>query len=103
MISSLKFNLTGSLLYLGCVNGRISVIDLEVLRPIRSFKQQLGRVGCMDNTEEWGLVAGSHDTSVVHYDLRLKSPSVLKLVAHRQEVCGVSARLGRVASGSNDG
>lgn len=103
VISSLKFNLSGSLLYVGCVNGRISVIDLEVLRPIRSFRQQLGRVGCIDNTEEWGFVAGSHDTSVVHYDLRLKSPSVLKLVAHRQEVCGVSVRVGKVASGSNDG
>ena len=70
---------------------------------MRSILACEGRIGCIDNTFEWGLLAGSKDRSIGHHDLRLPKSIVMKLVAHKHEVCGMSFQNGKVASGGNDG
>lgn len=40
---------------------------------------------------------------MAHHDLRACNPIVMKLVAHKHEVCGLTVQNGRVASGGNDG
>lgn len=102
-LTSIRFNQQGTLLFLGDSHGELNVIDLAKLVEVRSFAPHSSRIGCIENSFEWGLLTGSKDTSVAHHDLRAPNPLVMKLVAHNHEVCGLTAQNGRVASGANDG
>jgi hypothetical protein len=46
-LTSLKFNLQGTLLYLGDSQGELNVIDLTKLVEIRSFAPHSARIGCI--------------------------------------------------------
>lgn len=40
---------------------------------------------------------------IVHNDLRVKNPSILQVIMHQTEVCGISVKNQIVASGGNEG
>lgn len=40
---------------------------------------------------------------IVHHDIRVKNSCILKVLAHKTEVCGLTFRNNTVASGSIDG
>lgn len=102
-LTSIKFSRNGALLYLGDSNGEFNVIDLNKMTEVRSLAPHTARIGCIDNSFEWGVLTGSKDSSIAHHDLRLSKSVIMKLVAHKHEVCGMSFQNGMVASGSNDG
>jgi WD40 repeat protein len=103
MITSLKFNRSNSLLFSGKEDGSLDIIDLHKLKNIRTVKGHLSRIGCIENTEEWGFLSGSKDKIIIHNDIRVKNSTILKVLAHKNEVCGLAFKNNTVASGSNDG
>jgi len=49
---------------------------------VREMNYQHDRIGCMETNESWGLLAGSKNKSIGHYDIRAKNPYVMEMVAH---------------------
>lgn len=102
-ITSVKFNKQGELLYVGDSEGTLFVYDAVAETLIRSMTPHSSRIGCIENTFEWGFLTGSKDCSIAHHDLRIKNSVFMKLVAHKDEVCGISVQNNKVASGGRNG
>jgi hypothetical protein len=102
-LTSLRFSRDGSLLYLGDSNGEFNVVDLNKMIEVRALAPHTARIGCIESTFDWGVLTGSKDCSIAHHDIRLPKSVIMKLVAHKHEVCGMAFQNGMVASGSNDG
>jgi WD40 repeat protein len=70
---------------------------------VRTLKGHESRVGslCWNGT---GLTSGSHDKSIINWDLRQSNPIVSKFESHYKEVCGLawSPDQRYLASGGND-
>ena len=99
----LKFNENGAILIITDSKGTTKLIDMEKMKKCRSYRVHTSRIGCIENTENWGFLTGSKDTSIVHNDIRVKDPKVLTILAHKVEVCGLANQNGTVASSGNDG
>jgi WD40 repeat protein len=102
-LCSVKFNREATLLFMGDTEGMLHVVDIEAEREIRTVNSHLSRISCIENTFEWGLLTGSKDCSIAHSDLRSKNSVFMRLMAHKEEVCGLSVQNNKIASGSRDG
>lgn len=91
------------MLYVGDSEGALFVYDAVADKLIRSMTPHSSRIGCIENTFEWGFLTGSKDCSIAHHDLRIKNSVFMKLVAHKDEVCGISVQNNKVASGGRNG
>lgn len=103
LVTCIKFNIQQSLLYVAKNSGSVDVYDVNKLKIVRTLHNHLSRVGCMENTEDWGFLSGSKDKTIIHNDIWIQQSATLKVLAHKQEICGLSLRYHTVASGSNDG
>eukprot|EP01120_Amphizonella_sp_Union-15-10_P016167 TRINITY_DN8442_c0_g1_i1.p1 TRINITY_DN8442_c0_g1~~TRINITY_DN8442_c0_g1_i1.p1 ORF type:complete len:501 (-),score=67.92 TRINITY_DN8442_c0_g1_i1:119-1564(-) len=99
-VTSVAWMAKGTHLAVGASNGTVSLYDVNKLLSVREFKGHQSRVGTLG----WSgplLTSGSRDRSILLRDTRVKEQICSKLVAHKQEVCGLKWS-DMLASGGND-
>ena len=88
MVTSVNWSKTGNLLGIGSNSGEVHIWDINKVKKIRTMDGHTGRVG----TLAWGnncLVSGSRDKTILLRDIRSNNNYHEKLLAHKQEVCGI--------------
>jgi len=93
----------GAHLAVGTSGGKTQLWDVHACKQLRSMDGHSDRISSM----AWNrhiLSSGSRDTSIVNHDVRVARHVVSTLVAHTQEVCGLTwSNDGEtLASGGND-
>ena len=81
----------------------MQLIDVEKIKLARKISNHSSRIGCIENADEWGILTGSKDMSVVLNDIRVKNSKVLSVLAHHSEVCGLTKQNNSIASSDNRG
>jgi len=102
-VSSVIWNQRGTHVAVGTSEGSLDIWDIQYKKKIRSLEGHSGRIGVIS----WAtnvISTGSKDYSILNRDLRLSEPYYDKLLAHKQEVCGLKWSFDetQLASGGND-
>lgn len=87
-VTSVSWSVRGPFLSIGTNNGEVQIWDSVKLKKVNTLKGHSARVG----TLSWNssvLTSGSRDKSILCRDIRTESSYVMKLVGHKQEVCGL--------------
>lgn len=104
-VSSLQWAPGGRQLAAGTSTNSTLLYDLHTESILRELDgQQTNRISSLSWASDHLLSAGSRDSSIVNYDLRMPHPAVFTYTGHAQEVCGLawSADGNTLASGGND-
>eukprot|EP01120_Amphizonella_sp_Union-15-10_P006404 TRINITY_DN2041_c0_g1_i1.p1 TRINITY_DN2041_c0_g1~~TRINITY_DN2041_c0_g1_i1.p1 ORF type:complete len:481 (-),score=85.84 TRINITY_DN2041_c0_g1_i1:36-1478(-) len=99
-VTSVAWMGKGTHLAVGISKGTVSLWDVGKIQSVREFEGHKSRVGTLG----WSgpmLTSGSRDRSILLRDTRVKDHYTSKLVAHKQEVCGLKWSE-MLASGGND-
>lgn len=84
-VFSVRFNKTGSLLVSCCVNGYVTVWDLETLLPLSSFNlDTLAYSAIFLPSNEDVIVCGGQDSTVVTYEWRKLSDVKVELIGKKK-------------------
>ncbi|CAJ0586735.1 unnamed protein product, partial [Mesorhabditis spiculigera] len=103
-VTSVQWADKGDLLAVGTGKGITQIWDIHTQQKIHELAGHTSRVGCLAWNDQL-ICSGSRDRSIMQRDLRAgNNYSDRKLVAHRQEVCGLKWSPDRqyLASGGND-
>lgn len=108
-ITSVNWMQNGTTIAVGNTEGSVLLYDATKLKCTRTLSGHTARVGCLS----WNgnlIASGSRDRTILSRDIRvpysdqLDHHSIVKLSAHKQEVCGLewSPDGKELASGGND-
>lgn len=102
-VTSITWNPRGTSLSIGTSLGETQVWDAVKLKRVMTYGGHTARVGSLAWSNHL-LSSGSRDKSILYHDVRVDSPYVNKLIAHKQEVCGLKWSFDdqQLASGGND-
>ncbi|KAJ2158779.1 WD repeat-containing protein slp1 [Coemansia sp. RSA 552] len=102
-IASVKWTADGSYLAIGTSEGDVQIWDVESQSKIRTMSGHQARVGVM-SWERHSLSSGCRDGSIWNHDVRIANHKTAELLAHGNEVCGLTWRSdgALLASGGND-
>jgi cell division cycle 20-like protein 1 (cofactor of APC complex) len=87
-VTSITWNPRGTSLSIGTSLGETQVWDAVKLKRVMTYGGHTARVGSLAWSNHL-LSSGSRDKSILYHDVRVDSPYVNKLIAHKQEVCGL--------------
>jgi len=88
-VTSVSWNERGNLVAVGTHHGQVQVWDVTVGKLINTLTGHAARVGALAWNNDV-LSSGSRDRSILQRDVRIsEANSGRKLLAHRQEVCGL--------------
>lgn len=102
-ITSVSWNQRGTHLAVGTNSGDTQIWDTNHCKLVRTLSGHLSRVGCV----AWSnsiVSTGSRDRNILQRDLRDPNQVVMKMMGHKQEVCGLKWSFDdmQLASGGND-
>ncbi|KAJ3409011.1 substrate-specific activator of APC-dependent proteolysis, partial [Chytridiales sp. JEL 0842] len=102
-VTCVKWSRKGDQLAVGTKRGVVELYNITQMRKIREFLGHLDRASTLAWSENL-LTSAGRDKAIFHRDPRAPEQFVSKLVAHRQEVCGLewNSTQTLLASGSND-
>ncbi|KAK6639735.1 Fizzy- protein [Polyplax serrata] len=103
-VTSVAWNERGNLVAVGTHHGQVQVWDVTAGKQVNNLQGHAARVGALAWNNEV-LSSGSRDRSILQRDVRTPETTPhRRLVAHRQEVCGLrwSPDNQLLASGGND-
>lgn len=103
-VTSVAWASRGQYLAVGTSKGEVLLYDVSEGRSIRTFLGHQSRVGSLAWNTNDALATGSRDHNIFLRDHRSQQHSVSRLVAHKQEVCGLKWSFddSQLASGGND-
>ena len=103
-VTSVAWTQRGTHLAVGTNQGEVQIWDASRCQRVRTMAGHSARVGTMSWNAQQVLASGSRDRLICLRDVRQREPSVARLQAHRQEVCGLRWSFDDVqlASGGND-
>lgn len=88
-VTSVAWNERGNLVAVGTHHGQVQVWDVAVSKQVNCLTGHAARVGALAWNNDV-LSSGSRDRSILQRDVRIGDGSAgRKLIAHRQEVCGL--------------
>lgn len=88
-VTSVSWNERGNLVAVGTHHGQVQVWDVAVGKQVNCLTGHAARVGALAWNNDV-LSSGSRDRSILQRDVRVSDGSPgRKLLAHRQEVCGL--------------
>lgn len=102
-ITSIAWSQRGYHLAVGLNSGITQIWDVQQQKQVRTMDGHLDRVSsCAWN--ESILSTGSKDRCILHHDIRSSEDYMMKLLGHKQEVCGLKWSFDgkQLASGGND-
>ena len=102
-ISSIAWSQAGHHLAVGLNSGITQIWDVQQQKQVRTMDGHMDRVSsCAWN--ESILSTGSKDRCILHHDVRSSDDYMMKLLGHKQEVCGLKWSFDgkQLASGGND-
>jgi len=102
-ITSVAWSQRGAHLAVGLNSGITQIWDIQQQKQIRSIGGHTGRISSIS----WNnsiLSTGSRDRSILQHDVRAPDDYLMKLIGHKQEVCGLKWSFDgqQLASGGND-
>lgn len=106
-VTSLSWSNKGAHLSVGTKGGEVQIWDINMKKKVRSLYGHHARVSSLawSNVTTSVVASGSKDKSILVRDLRAHNQSYMKLLDHRQEVCGLRWSVhdeNQLASGGND-
>lgn len=106
-VTSLGWSNNGNYLSVGTRSGDIQIWDVVAQKRVRTMGGHDARVSSIawNNTMPSVLASGSKDKTILVRDLRQSQNGYMRLMDHRQEVCGLRWSLhdeNQLASGGND-
>jgi cell division cycle 20-like protein 1 (cofactor of APC complex) len=106
-VTSLGWSKDGDFLTVGTRGGEIWVMDAAAGKRVRTLYGHDARVSSLawNNSMPSVMASGSKDKTILVRDVRESQSSYMRLVDHRQEVCGLRWSLhdeNQLASGGND-
>ncbi|KAJ2547885.1 WD repeat-containing protein slp1 [Coemansia sp. RSA 1933] len=102
-IASVKWTADGTYIAIGTSDGDVQIWDAESQSKIRTMSGHQARVGVL-SWERHLVSSGCRDGSIWNHDVRVAKHKIAEMVAHSNEVCGLTWRSdgALLASGGND-
>jgi len=102
-VTSVAWSQRGAHLAVGLNSGVTQIWDIHQQKEVRTLAGHTGRVSSIS----WNnsiMSTGSRDRTILHHDVRAADEYYMKLLGHKQEVCGLKWSFDgqQLASGGND-